>query len=69
MPESDRAALGAWLNLHNMDDWDRQMNRDFSPGGRGHALVEKVRAGVREGKFRPMPVAEVTAVEIADESR
>jgi hypothetical protein len=54
LPEDERAALAAWLNLNGMDEWDRQMHSDFSPGGRGHGLAEKVRADVREGKFGPM---------------
>ncbi len=58
LPESDRAALGGWLNLRNMDDWDQQMHRDFSPGGCGQSLVDKVRADVRAGKFGAMNVAE-----------
>jgi hypothetical protein len=37
-----------------MDEWDRQMQKDFSPGGRGMRVVEKVEADIRAGKFRPM---------------
>jgi hypothetical protein len=25
-----------------MDDWDTEMQRDFSPGGRGYRLVDDV---------------------------
>jgi hypothetical protein len=53
LPDDDKVALAAWLNLQTMDAWDRQMQRDFSPGGRGYHLVDKVKADVR-GKFRPM---------------
>jgi hypothetical protein len=60
LPESERAALAAWLNLRNMDDWDRQMHSDFSSGGRMHALVDRVRAEARAGKFSPMPDPEAT---------
>ena len=56
LPESERSALAAWLNLNTMDDWDKQMHADFSHGGRAHSLVAKVRAEVREGKFEPMVV-------------
>ena len=58
LPESERIALAAWLNLNNMDDRDRQMHEDFSRGGRAYSLVEKVRAEVRQGKFEPIPVPE-----------
>ena len=64
LPEDERAALAAWLNLNGMDKWDRQMHRDFSPGGRGHDLAEKVREDVRQGKFGRMSVPEAP-----DESR
>ena len=55
LPEVDKVALAAWLNLQTMDEWDREMEYDFSLGGRGYALVEKVKAGISAGKFRPMP--------------
>ena len=37
-----------------IDNWDREMERDFSAGGRGHHLVAKVRADIRADKFRPL---------------
>jgi hypothetical protein len=37
-----------------MDEWDRQMALDFAPGGRGVHVIEKVKADIRAGKFRPM---------------
>jgi hypothetical protein len=36
------------------DEWDLEMVRDFSPGGRGAALVEKVMREIADGKSRPM---------------
>ncbi len=54
LPPEDRAALAAWIAEREMDEWDRQMQRDFSPGGRGERLLEKIKADVRAGKFRPM---------------
>lgn len=54
LPDEDQISLAAWLNLHTMDEWDRDMQRDFSPGGRGHHLVDRVKADIRAGKFRPM---------------
>ena len=54
LPEDDRVSLAAWLSLQTMDEWDKQMQRDFSPGGRGHRLVEKVKADVGAGRFRPI---------------
>lgn len=54
LPEEEKTALATWLNEQEMDEWDRQMQKDFSPGGRGVRVVEKVKADIRAGKFRPM---------------
>ena len=45
----DRLALESWL----AESWDAQMEEDFSPGGAGMQLVEKVKAEIRKGKFTP----------------
>lgn len=58
LPEQEKAALAAWLNAQTMDEWDREMQRDFSDGGRGEHLVEKVRAEIRAGHFRPFSEGE-----------
>ena len=55
LPEVDKVALAAWLNLQTMDEWDREMQRDFSPGGKGRHLAGKIRASIAAGKFRQMP--------------
>ncbi len=47
-------SLSIWLNGLEYDDWDKQMATDFSPGGRGARLVEKVKANVAAGRFRPV---------------
>jgi hypothetical protein len=54
LPAEEKAALATWLNEQEMDAWDRQMQNDVSPGGRGIRLVEKVKADIRAGKFKPM---------------
>ncbi len=54
LPAEEKAALTTWLNEQEMDAWDRQMQNDFSPGGRGIRLVEKVKSDIRAAKFRPM---------------
>ncbi len=53
LPQNERHALAAWLNELDYDEWDRQMLEDFSPGGRGTALVEKVRREIADGKAVP----------------
>jgi hypothetical protein len=37
-----------------MDDWDREMQRDFAPGGRGREFLEQVKREIAEGKTRPI---------------
>ena len=54
LSQEEKVSLTAWLNLNTMDDWDMEMQRDFSPGGKAHALVGKVQADIRAGKFSPM---------------
>ena len=54
LQEDERHSLAAWLNLLEYDEWDKQMVRDFSRGGRGHRLVEKVKRDIAGGKARPM---------------
>ena len=58
LPEEDQVSLACWLNAQTMDDWDRQMHRDFSPGGQGRSFLEQVKRevadGVAEGTVRPI---------------
>ncbi|MCX6596865.1 MAG: hypothetical protein NTV70_10920 [Acidobacteria bacterium] len=54
LPEDDRHYLAAWLNDLDYDIWDKQMVKDFSPGGRGMALAERVKRQIAEGRARPM---------------
>ena len=49
LPEEDKVSLTSWLTVQTMDDWDRQMQRDFSPGGRGAKFVEQVKREIAEG--------------------
>jgi hypothetical protein len=54
LPADERTALAAWLAEQEMDEWDKQMQKDFSMGGGGIHIVEKVRTDIRAGKFKPM---------------
>jgi hypothetical protein len=53
LPNEKRRSLAAWLNQLDYDEWDKEMAKDFSPGGRGHHLVEKVKKEIAKGKARP----------------
>ena len=54
LPEDERHSLALWLNSLDYDEWDQEMVKDFSPGGRGHHLVETVKRDTGAGKARPM---------------
>jgi thiamine pyrophosphate-dependent acetolactate synthase large subunit-like protein len=42
LPEPERRKLADWLEERGEQAWDAEMERDFSAGGRGHHLVEKI---------------------------
>jgi hypothetical protein len=46
----DRRALASCLYELDYDAWDKQMAQDFSPGGRGGYLLEKVKQEIASGK-------------------
>ena len=54
LPEADRRKIADWLEEQTEEVWDVQMERDFSPGGRGHHLFDKVNRQIDEGEFAPM---------------
>lgn len=54
LPEDERHSLALWLNELDYDEWDQGMVKDFSAGGRGYHLVEKVKRDIAQGKARPM---------------
>jgi hypothetical protein len=53
LTQDERQSLAAWLNELDYDEWDRQMVVDFSPGGRGRGLVEKVNRDIAQGNTVP----------------
>ena len=54
LPKQEQNALLRWLEECEEAAWDKEIERDFSPGGRGAPLLEKVKAEIRAGKFKPM---------------
>lgn len=51
LPDDERGSLVAWIMEQEYDDWDKEMARDFSPGGRGYHLVDAIDREIEEGKF------------------
>jgi hypothetical protein len=58
LPKDEKVSLVAWLALETNDAWDRQMQRDFAPGGRGAKFQKRVKAevasAVRKGTLQPL---------------
>jgi hypothetical protein len=54
LPLDEKTRLAGWLLRQDMEEWDRQIEEDFSPGGRGMTLLEEAEADVREGRAKPM---------------
>jgi hypothetical protein len=53
LPKDQQAALAAWLSARDEAEWDAEIERDFSAGGAGIALLEEMKADAHAGKFRP----------------
>jgi hypothetical protein len=54
LPEPERRKLADWLEELEEKAWDSEMERDFSPGGRGHHLLRRVVQDIDKGKFTPL---------------
>ena len=52
--EPERNQLAEWFDELTEDEWDKQIAKDFAPGGRRVAWGEKVHVGIEGGKFRPV---------------
>ena len=51
LSEPERRKLADWFTELEEQAWDADMERDFSPGGRGHHLVEKINQEIDRSKF------------------
>ena len=49
------AKLAAYIVRHDKLVWDEQLERDFSPGGKHAAVIDKVDAEINAGNFTPLP--------------
>jgi len=54
LPVEQQASLAAWLSERDRLQWDLELEEDFSPGGAGIALLDRVRAQVGRGESKPM---------------
>jgi len=51
----ERAQLEALLHPYSPDEWDKQMDADFSSTGRLAWLVNEVDGDIKAGKLQDMP--------------
>jgi hypothetical protein len=54
LPIEQQTALLNWLSGRDRLQWNSEIERDFSPGGRGVELLDHVKAQVRNGESTPM---------------
>ncbi len=54
LSEPERKKLAEWLWELEEQAWDAEMERDFSPGGRGQHLVDEVNEAIDRGDFSPL---------------
>ena len=54
IPEVERTSLVIWLNEQDSHAWDRQIEADFSGGGRGVALLASWDAEIKSGGSQPL---------------
>jgi len=53
LPVDEKTALLDWLAARNLFEWDREIELDFSPGGRGMNLLGVVKEQVHRGESTP----------------
>jgi hypothetical protein len=51
LSEPELRQLTEWFDELKEDEWDRKMEEDFSPGGRGMAWGERIKANIAAGEF------------------
>jgi len=54
LSEEERKQLADWFDELEEEAWDRQMEQDFAPGGRGAHLLEEAKADIAAGRTKPM---------------
>ena len=54
LPAEEQTALAAWIVDRDRARWDEEIERDFSPGGAGMELLDRVKKHVSDGLSRPL---------------
>jgi hypothetical protein len=54
LPPDQQTVLANWLTERDWKAWDEQIERDFSPGGRGTPLLTELEREIDQGATRAM---------------
>jgi len=49
------AELAAFIRDQDSQAWDREIEKDFAPGGKHHEALEAIDAAIDSGNFKPLP--------------
>jgi len=50
---AERRELADWFAELEVQAWEMEIKRDFSPGGAGMPFLEEMKADAQAGKFKP----------------
>ncbi len=57
LPQEEFDQFLSWLaqyQAEQMDDWDREIERDSQPGGRLQDVLDRVQNDIAEGRTKPL---------------
>ena len=69
LSEQERRELLDWLEDLEEQAWDRQIEHDFAPGGRGERLKAEVEADIAAGRTKPLSEVLAQAKNKREQSR
>jgi hypothetical protein len=55
LSSEELAKLAAYIARHDNLIWDEEIERDFSPGGKHAAMLERIDAEIDAGNFSSLP--------------
>lgn len=56
LSETERKQFSCWFEELGEETWDKEIERDFSSGGRGMPLLAELECEIAEDKTRPIEV-------------
>jgi hypothetical protein len=55
LPPKELTQLAAYIARRDKIAWDKELEEDFSPGGKHENVLEKIDAEIDSGNFTPLP--------------